>query len=115
MFSRFSLEGPEVEFTAPGNNTLTWWPVNKVETLKYVNGTSPAAAFAAGFLALGYSRYNTDFNPTGGRLLEIATPAFNPTATNTPGHGRFGQQDSFFGYGLLDAGRMLNQKWQPRH
>src|SRR5438132_13026471 len=96
LFSRFSLEGPEVEFTAPGNNTLTWWPVDNVETLEYVNGTSPAAPFAAGFLALGYSRYNTHFNPTGRRLFAIATLPFSPPATNTLGHGRVRPQGSFF-------------------
>jgi len=108
LLSPFSLDGPEVKFTAPGNNILTWFLKNRVETTVEVNGTSPATAFAAGLVGLGYSRYGTYFKPSS-RLWEMGTPVFSPIESFSGVHDILGQQDAFFGYGLLDSTRMLYQ------
>ncbi|MDR1961349.1 MAG: S8 family serine peptidase [Gracilibacteraceae bacterium] len=100
----FSLTGPEVLLSAPGDTVLTTYPsyLGTGAGLAYTNGTSVAAALVSGAAAIVW----------GAHPEATAAEVLQALETSARDKGRVGL-DEEYGYGVLDVYRAL-QSLEPQ-
>lgn len=97
----FSSKGKEVDVAAPGVDIYTCWLNNQYVS---INGTSFAAPFVAGLIALILSQSDKEGKPrpTVSRLIEILISYSNDK-------GEIGK-DNKWGYGVVDINKIINKE-----
>lgn len=94
----FSSRGREIVVAAPGADITSTWLANGYAT---ISGTSMAAPFVAGVLALYVSSRKLASLPISHSLV---TQVLSQTCRDVGDHGR----DDVYGWGLLDPHRLLS-------
>ncbi|UWG96980.1 S8 family serine peptidase [Dehalobacter sp. DCM] len=99
----FSLVGPEMAMSAPGDKILTTYWTTKESGYAYVTGTSIATPFVSGAAALIWSKYPQ-------LTAQEVKKALFSSAYDLGAEGR----DDSYGYGRLDCYRALKTLSSPQ-